>query len=326
LTYILSNYNKKWGIRKLFSKRPKSYYGIFSFVFKSKLYWLFIIYIFGVLLITYTFSLFYNIAYAGLDEVSIQCVNWFQKWYYSLITFISPGFTEFLPLDDTSRLITSINGLVGISFNALFISLLIARALQPHEPFEVVPFLLYDPEKKTLTTRIYSTLPSNCYNISFKLFRFLIAENDHKKQMGYTREIKILPEDRNVLMPNYGLLLRTEVDVEENPHHSSVKKDYRRKKIPISWLIPEHDKYLDGHFYILLEAETVYGKMFQKFDFYTTKKNIKVGRHTLLNEGYNLNLSNWYDWKKYRWDLWGKFNKIPDNGNYDNDLIFNRYK
>lgn len=312
-------------ITMLFIKKPKSYYGIFSFFFKSNLYWLFFVYISLVLAITGIFSIFYIISYAGPEHLSPEYIKWHHKWYYSLTTFISPGFTEFLPVNDGSRLLSSINGLIGLSFNALFLSLLIARALQAHAPFDIVPFLLYDPETKFLSARFYSTLPSSCYNLSFRMFRFLIYENQNSTQMGSTREIKLSPEERNVLVPNYGILLRAEIDSNENSQHASAKNTHTRKKVPIEWVLPGNKNYSEGHFYITIEAETVYGKMFQTIDFYFEKGDLKVGRHNLLNEGKKLSLKNWYNWRKYRWDLWGSYSKMAKKEKYKDDLIFNRY-
>ena len=310
----------------IFKKRPKSYYGAFSFFFKGKLHSFFTVYIILVLVVSLGFSFFYDLVYAGPFVAKPSYIGWGDRWYFSLMTFMSPGFTEFLPYNGFSRVLSSINGLVGLSFNALFLSILVARALQPHEPFEIVSFLLYDPKMKKLTARFYSTLPSNCYNLSFRMFRFVIYENEPGRQLGSTREVDISPNYRNVLLPNYGLLLRAEVDLDENPQHASTKNPHIRKKIPLEWLIPEHDKCPSGHFYITVEAETPYGKMFQMIYFYLSKKDIKIGRHTLLNEGMRLTLDNWYKWKSYRWDLWGKFNEIPDLDMYKDDLILRRYK
>lgn len=309
----------------LFKKKPKAYYGAFSFFFKSKLYLLFIVYISVVLIISLAFSFFYSLSYAGPAIASPDCINWMHKWYFSLMTFMSPGFTEFLPIDDISRGLSSVNGLLGLSFNALFLSILVARALQPHEPFEIVPFLLYDPAVERVSARFYSTLPSSCYNLSFRLFRFLMYENEHGKQLGATREIDISPNYKNVLLPNYGILLRTEIDLNENHQQASTKRIHVRKKIPIEWFLPEHKKYPDGHFYLTIEAETPYGKMFQTINFHLSKDDIRIGRHQLLNEGQKLSLENWYKWKSYRWDLWGKYSKISNITDFENDLIVKRY-
>lgn len=306
------------------NKNPKSYYGIFSIFFKAKLFVLFLIYILLVLLVSLCFSFFYEIHYAGSNLTLIE-ITWIEKWYFSIITFMSPGFTEFLPTDTLSRILSVFNGLMGVSFNALFLSILVAKALQPHEPFEIVPFLLYDPRIKKFTIRFYSTLPSNCYNLTFRLFRFSIYQNTQGKQIGSTREIKVSPHYRNTLLKNYGILIKAEIDFDENPQNASMKKTYTRKKIPIEWLIPEHDKCPEGHFYLTIEAETIQGKMFQTINFLLNKDNIKVGHHKLLNEDNQLTLDNWYNWKDYQWDLWGEIGEIPNIENYNNDLIIKRY-
>lgn len=308
----------------LFNKSPKSYYGIFSIFFKVKLFILFFIYIILVMLVSLSFSFFYDLIYAGHEDYSCISITWLEKWYFSIITFMSPGFTEFLPINTLSRILVVFNGLIGLSFNALFLSILVARALQPHEPFEIVPFLLYDPRTKQITIRFYSTLPSTCYNLSFKIFRFAIYES-HGKQMGSTREIKVSPHYRNTLLNNYGILIRAEVDFEENPQNASMKRTYRRNNIPIEWLIPEHPKYPEGHFYLTIEAETIQGKMFQTIDFYLNKDNIKIGHHKLLNEETPLSLNTWYNWKKYSWNLWGEIGEIPNIKNFNDDLLVKRY-
>lgn len=309
----------------MFQRSPKSYYGAFSFFFKSKLYSLLAVYILLVLAISLGFSFCYEIVYAGPEVATPLAIKWFHKWYFSLLTFISPGFTEFLPSSDASRLLASINCLIGLLFNALFLSILVARALQPHEPFEVVSFLAYDPRQAKLSCRFYSTLPASCYNLSFKLFRFLILENDIGHQMGTTREISISPTYRNALLPNYAILIRAEVDLDENPQNASTKARHTRKKVPLEWLLKGHEKCPEGHFYITIEAETPYGKMFQTKSFYLTEQDIKVGCHQLLNEGDKLTVENWYEWKSYRWETWGRYNNIPEIEKYINDPVLRRY-
>lgn len=309
-----------------FRNKPKSYYGIFSFFFKSKLYVLFFIYLIVIALISLAFSFSYELVYAGPAESCPNRIYWFHNLYYSLVTFISPGFTEFMPANDYSRIMSSFNGVVGLSFNALFLSILVARALQPHEPFEIVPFILYDPVLKRLTARFYSTLPANCYNLSFKLFRFVVYEDSLGRQIGRTSEMIVAPNYRNVLLPNYGILVHADIDMQENAQHSSFKRTHQRKKIPIEWLLPSHKKCPDGHFYLTVEAETPYGKMFQTQNYYLNKNDIKIGRHTLLNEGVKLTLDNWYKWKDYRWDLWGKFTEIPEEQIPKEDPIIRSYK
>ncbi len=310
----------------IFQKKPKSYYGIFSIFFRIKLYKLFFIYIFLVLLVSLLFSFSYNLVFAGPDIANPITITCIEKWYFSLMTFISPGFTEFLPMDSFSRLLSIVNALIGLSFNALFLSILVARALQPHEPFEIVPYLVYDPRTQKVSIRFYSTLPSSCYNLHFRLFRFLIYQTKQGKQMGSTREIMLSPNYRNTLLQNYGILVHAEIDLNENHQNASTIRAHKRKKIPIEWIIPEHKKCPDGHFYLTIEAETLQGKMFQTIYFNLNKQDIKIGHHKLLNEGETLTLGNWYDWKKYRWDLWGKIGKIPNIKTHYNDLIVKRYK
>jgi hypothetical protein len=309
----------------MFNKHPKSYYGIFSIFFKAKLFVLLIIYILLVLLVSYFFSLFYNLIYVGSSDYQCISVEWLEKWYFSIMTFMSPGFTEFLPIDTKSRVISVLNGLVGLSFNALFLSILVARALLPHEPFQIVPFMVYDPRTYKITLRFYSSLPFNCYNLRFRLFRFSIYQNKQGKQLGSTREITITPDYRNTLLKNYGILLNTKVDFEESPQNASTSNTHKRKNIPIEWLIPEHTKCPDGHFYLTIEAESMQGKMFQTCNFYLTKDSIKIGQHKLLNEGEILSLNNWYKWKKYRWDLWEKIAIIPNIKTHEKDLLVKRY-
>ena len=310
----------------ILKSHPKSYYGIFTFFFKSKLYMLFLFYLTVSLFIAISFSFFYELVYAGPVNLTPYKITWLHKLYYSIITFISPGFTEFLPINNYSRVISSINGLVGITFNAFFLSVLVARALQPHEPFNIVPFILYDPMSKKLSSRFYSTLPDNCYNLSIRLFRFAMYEDSLGRQFGTTLEIKISPHYRNVLLPNYGIHIGAQIDMDHSPQNASLLRKHIRKKIPIEWLTTDKSEYQDGHFYITIEAETPYGKTFQTQYYYLNKNDIKIGRHALLNEGTKLSLENWYNWKIYRWDLWGKYTKIPKEELPKDDPIIRRYK
>lgn len=307
--------------------RPKSYYGLFSFFIKQRLYVLFLVYFLLISIFSFSFSFFYLIEYAGPITSRPSEVCYFHRLYYSVITFISPGFTEFLPKNDLSRLLSIVESIIGMTFNVLFLSILVARALMPYEPFVIVPFVLYDPIRKTITARFYSTLPTPIYNINFKLHRFFIFDNKiTNKQMGRTIEISTNPNYRNMLIPNYGILVKVSVEKELNNIRASIEKLHNRKKIPIEWLLIEENLYVEGHFYLTIEAETSYGKMFQRKDFYLNKKNIKCGRHALLNENKKFTLNNWYNWKEYRWDLWGKFLPIKEETFFKEDKIWEEYK
>lgn len=299
-------------IHRWLQSHPKSYYGIFSFFFRVRLYVLFIVYVVGVAIAAASLSQFIQIEYAGPKNAAPGCISWFHIFYYTATTFISPGFTEFLPSDEISRLASLIGGAFGVAYNALFFSILIARALQPHEPFVVVPFLLYHPVNKTLTARLYSALPSAAYNLRMRFYRFMIYENEKTNaQMGRTIEIETHPTDRNVLLPNYGLLVSIHMEDEFSPQQSTPNRTHKRKKCPIEWSLPVGENNYDGHFYLTIEAETPYGKMFQTQYFYLNKSQLKCGTHSLLNHETKLTLNNWYKWKEYRWDLWGKYNPIP---------------
>ena len=118
-----------------------------------------------------------------------------------------------------------------------------------------------------------------------------------------------------------GIKMLLKVDLSDNGQNASFKNTYMRKKVPIEWLLPTHKKYIKGHFYITIEAETAYGKMFQLVNFYPNRNDIKVGRHSLLNDNKKLTLENWYNWQKYRWDLWGKYSIIPEDELQIDDIV-----
>ncbi|MFT4968068.1 MAG: hypothetical protein ACI9CD_001090 [Candidatus Deianiraeaceae bacterium] len=308
---------------KIFNNHPKSFYGIFSFIFKVRIYQLFTIYITFILFISLCFSFFYDLVYTGSEISSPQQIDLMHKWYFGLMSFMSPGFTEFIPCNKLSRLIAAINSITGFSFNVLFLSILVARILLPRNPFNVVPFLLYNPEKKTLSTRVYSMLPLTCYNISFNFYRLILYEKDGI-QMGTTKEINASPHNRKVLMPNYGIHISIDCDLTNtNLNIDEIKSIDKYEKIPLAWLNPTIK---NGHFYLFIEAETAYGKAFQKIDFYLNKNCIKIGTHKLLNHGFVLKDTEWYKWKKYRWDLWGKTKQIDNLEQYKEDPILTSFK
>lgn len=292
---------------------PKSYYGIFSFLFRTKIYILFVGYFLGLVAISVLLSFFIQIKYAGPIQMAPECLSYYHILYYVLTTLVSPGFTEFLPSNDLSRILSLITGVLGVAYNALFFAILITRFLQPHEPFVLAPFLLYNPKSGALTARLYSMLPLPVYNLKVRCHRFMMHyKKKEDVQIGKSIEIMTIPTERNMLLPNYGLLIHIPLEEDMTPYQSSPNRRHKRKKCPIEWVLPIQDDKYNGYFYITIEAETMYGKMFKTQNFYLNKSYIKCGMHSLLNHQEKFTLKNWHNWKDYRWDLWGKYEPIPD--------------
>lgn len=288
---------------------PRSYYGAFSFFFRSRLYVLFLTYVAGVIISSGILSAIIEVEYAGPEGSRPRAISWEHHFYFATTTLISPGFTEFVPRDDASRRFALAGGVFGIAYNALFLSILVARILQAREPFVVVPFLLYHPRNKTLTARFYSTLPTPAFNLRVRFFRFVIHTDESiAAQVGRTIEIATEPKERSTILPHYGLLVRVKVAQGGGADRPDPSDTELRAECPRDWVLPDLHH---GHFDLVLEAETTYGKMFQSVRFFPGRRQIRCGTHSLLNEGRAFSLDDWYHWWDYRWDLWSRRNPIP---------------
>lgn len=289
-----------------FRMHPYRTFGIFSFLFTCRLQHMIIIYfsvhIFFAIIFAFIYSIHYSSysAYLYFDESS-----YVYRLYFSIVTQISPGFTEFLPSNDLSRLITPIHGIIGIVINGLFLSLLFARAVHPYNVFDVVPFILHSPNRNQLIIRMYSKYPEPVHNLDFNFYRFYIFNNEHGEQLGRTEEIKILPEKRKMIRPYYGLLLRIELSYDALDWSDTLEDDQKiRTSMPYNWFV--NDNRYNGHYYLIISADTTSGTAYYVQDFFLNRKNIRCGEHMLLNHQKNLDIFSWYNYRRYSWETWGK--------------------
>ena len=284
-----------------FRKHPGLYYGKFGILFKLPLGMVILFYFVVFFISASFFGLFYDISHQS-DSSEIL---YFDKLYFSAITQLSPGFTDYRPNNTASKMIVIFQSLLGLVFNALFVSLIFSRAVHPQNPFEVVPFLLYNPERKRISIRFYSKFPEAIHDLNFEFYRFIIYNNEIGQVMGRRDRIKIITEKKKVLLPFYGLVLL--IDVQDVNNDWIGKPDSAESGfsfIPANWLSVESK--LSGHYHLVLSGDTSAGKTFQIINYYINKKQVRCGEHFLLNHEVPLDINTWYKYHLYRWDHWEK--------------------
>lgn len=291
------------------SEHPRVVFWWPYLVSNTSLKFIFLLFAFSHALFALLFSVFVEVSYSGPKEGTETGLSvWWYSLYYCFVVQISPGFTEFVPTNDQSRVFSVVNGFVGLIINAFFISLLISRAIQPKNIFEICPFLIINVKKKLAEIRLYSKFPGNVYDIEFSFYRFLLHQHDGDRIFGRTEEIEIRPSRRKMLRSRYPYIVRFSLSDEDlNWDDIFLSEGEVRRAIPMKWLA-EHSKFR-GHFYLYVKAETNFGSVYQIQDYELNPENIVVGESKVVFEDKDVDLKDWYDFRRGNWKNWNKVSK-----------------
>lgn len=282
---------------------PKRYLGFFGIVLDLPITVVVILFISIHLLLAMTTSFLYDITFNGSSEEFRVTI--YHHIYYSIITQISPGFTEFSPANDVGRALSASQSIIGLIVNTFFLSIIFSRAVHPRNVFEICPFMLHNPLTNQVTIRLYSKYPDPIHNIEFRLYRLFFFKTETGQTLGRSEEFSIQPSNRKYVRPYYGLLINCPIG-KRRMKWDKPKKDSTTayNSLPYNWYT-ETDIF-SGSFYLVISAETSSGNVHQVFDFPLNAKHLRCGHHTMMNDGVELNAKTWYDYRKYRWDIWNE--------------------
>lgn len=282
-------------------------------LYSRSLWTIFISYLAVMMITVVGTSVAIGVTYAGPSDPGATFHDDFlARLYFSANNVLSPGFSEYVPTTRRDQVLALSETVVGVGLNALFITLLVGRALRPRSPFVVVRFLLYDPERRALVVRFYHRLPVNLYDVQIAMHRFGTAVDGHGDQVGRSVAIITRPSSRQIVRPFYGILVRLSVADKptDDPRIDNVSGPI--SDIPVEWLTDR-----SGHFYLTVSGDSIFGRIYQTVDYFISSDQLKVGKHRLLNDGLELHLPDWYNWRLYRWDMWENYIDLSDR--YEND-------
>lgn len=280
-----------------FKRHPRHYRGFLGFLLEIRTGWAFLLFVMFHFLIALMFAATLDLEHSSLWGQGNIKADFNERLYFSLINQLTLGFTEYLPTTGASQILLLLQSYIGLLLNALILAIIVSRVFQPKDVFEVAPIMAHDTQAGQLVFRIYSKYPEAVYNLNAELHRFSIGEAGQPSVIGVTTVISTTPANRRILLKNYALLIKVSIDYSEKKYEGKLHS----KRIPWSWL-GEHQT--RSELLLVLSAETSTGTVhqFQRF----SSISFICGRHRLLNEGIDLDLESWYDFRNYRWSTWGK--------------------
>lgn len=284
------------------NSHPKMYKGMFGELQNLNVYNILVLF----LLCHFSVALFSLNFFEVMDQGG-EVVGFYKKIYFSFIIQLSPGFTEFLPVNVFSRSVIVLQSFLGVLINTFFLSLAFLKVIHPRNVFSIAPVVLFDPVSQELVFRVYSKYPEPVYNIKFDLFRFNTYEQSGQI-IGNSEKIDIT-HSREFILPYYGLLLRVNVGSKEISWSDITQNGSVRDFIPFNWLGRSEEN--KGHYYLVVSAEVSSGKSFQSEMFDLFGGGFDCGRHMLMNDGIKLEIDEWTNYKRYNWDSWGRW-KSPE--------------
>lgn len=288
------------------SRHPKRSYGLFNTLFTLNVWQLILAHTIIIIFVSLIFSVAYEYYYTspnGNEMINHQFSDYF---YNALIQHIAFAGGNILPHEGISRWLKLSQGYFGLIQNVLFLSLIFARALHPHNVFEITPFLLHSPKKGSLTIRLYSKYPEPVHDIVFRFDRFMITENAEGQNVGRRESIKIYPKYRRLLYPFYPQVIKIPI-MEKTREWSEKLEDVDAQEwpgIPVNWFQMSNSQ---EHLYLTVSGQTTAGVAFQIQTFYFTSDNLRCGEHRVFLPEESEFGSNWYDYTKYTWKNWAAY-------------------
>ncbi|MDP8051393.1 hypothetical protein QJU23_03005 [Pasteurella atlantica] len=293
-------------LNKKSSTHPKSIHIFQNWISKRSIIQLIILFLVSHIALATVFSLVISVKYSGqICNLSMSQDAFLYRLYFSLISQISPGFTEFIPANDVSRTLSTLNSFVGILIDAIYVTILVTKLLLPIDVFEICPYLIINEKKEELQIRLYSKYQKSVFDVEFSFFRFFIYETEEGGVLGRTEEIFIHPPKRKLLRSRYPYIIRVGLSKEETNWLDLFENEGEiRNKVPINWLNGKDEK--RGHFYLLIKAQTDMGTIYQVKDYFFNKDCIKKGKAKVVFDDINVSLDDWYDHNKGNWYNWNK--------------------
>lgn len=268
-------------------------------------------------------AIFLQVSYGGPEVIGEATpLNYWHRFYYCLTSQISPGFTEFVPLNDTSRFLALLNGFIGLIVNAIYIALLVSQVLRPKNVFEFGSHIVINKQEMSGEIRVYSRLRTEAVYIEFSLYRFLLHTREDGRVWGRTEEVKIHPKDRKLLRSRYPYIIRFDLVEASTPWENTLPVEGQvRERVPIDWLSKSKSAQT-GYFFVMVRAETEFGTVYQRKEYRVGTGDFRYGKSIPVFDNVEVTLEDWHNPQKGNWKNWNKTE--PDSKLIDSDTTNER--
>ena len=285
---------------------PKTTKSLLHFVYGRSVVTLLLIFAISHIISALIFATFITVEFSG-DKAALSAGvdSLWYRFYFCMVSQIAPGFTEFIPVGEGSRVLSLLNGFIGLLINAIYVAVIVSQVILPNDVFEVCPFLIVNTDENTVEIRLYSKYPADLHYIEFTFFRFFIYETEPGGVLGRTEEISIAPKYRKLLRSRYPYIIR--VPLSDEPlewNHKLDKEGDVRDALPTNWLNLSEPR--RGHFYLMIKAATNAGTVYQRKEFRVTPQDIRFGRSRTVIDTKNVSVDDWYNFKNGNWANWNK--------------------
>jgi len=293
---------------------PKTTKKMLSFLGQQNVVTLLVLFITSHVISASVIALFIKVSYGGPDAVSeVTSPSYWHRFYYCMISQISPGFTEFVPSNDPSRILSLSNGFIGLVINAIYISLLVSQVLRPKNVFEFGSHIAVNEKEKSGEIRIYSRLRNDAVYIEFSLYRFLLHKREDGRVWGRTEEIRVHPKDRKLLRSRYPYIIRFDLEEDAASWENVLSAEGQvREKVPIGWLSKNGSEKC-GYFFVMVRAETEFGTAYQRKEYRVGTSDFRFGKSVPVFDDVEVTLDDWHNPQKGNWRNWNKTEVSSDS-------------
>lgn len=285
---------------------PKTTKSLLHFIYGRSVVNLLLIFLASHAVSATAFAFLLTVEFSGdVATLSSPIDGLWYRFYFCLVSQIAPGFTEFIPVGETSRILSLFNGFTGLLINAIYVAVIVSQVVLPNDVFEVCPFLIINEEDETVEIRLYSKYPADLHYIEFTLFRFFIYETQAGGVLGRTEEIFVAPRHRRLLLSRYPYIIRAKItDAQLEWNHKLAKEGDVREALPSDWF--NLSKPRRGHFYLMIKAATNAGTVYQRKEFKLNPGDIRYGKSRSVFDDKNVSLDDWHDYRNGNWKNWNE--------------------
>jgi hypothetical protein len=115
-------------------------------------------------------------------QASNVCATAFEYIYFSFTSWATVGYGDFVPVKAASRIISILQGFVGVTLNALLLSIIVFKSLKRAAPIIFPSKLVYDVDRHNFWFRFINVDPEQLRDISVNVFLLYYFDGDYKDQ------------------------------------------------------------------------------------------------------------------------------------------------
>jgi hypothetical protein len=233
-------------------------------------------------------------------------ISYWRGLYFNVVNTVAPGFTDLIAADPSSRRILAVAAIVNVLLGALFLAVIIGRALLPVNVAIFAQKLTYQPGTEKIVARLYPALSESCYDVTVQVVFMVLLTTESGERISRRHHISCKPDHLDHLTPYHAILV--DIPLLEDDADIDDPRALALDGLPVRWL-DQPLATLD----VIVSLATSRGRVYEHRSYHVSAGDLCVGRHRLLNEGIkqDLTVENWANWPQYRWKNWDEVNSLP---------------